>query len=180
MKKQTPPNLPKRNHTVVVPNFFGEGKNLEAWQLGWQPENRMETKSSVSKKIFNTYVQIGHFNMIFYYVEVIFMVSMQKTVPCRFSDSKKRKIDTLSIKSRTKTPTTMKMEKSSIWYLATRVSGIPLELMASLLKKYCRTPTSSTSVDGNQNQTNDSDTCSEVPLSLVYSKSLLYFILLAK
>ena len=49
MKKQTPPNLPKRNHTVVVHNFFGEGKNLEAWQLGWQPENRMETKSSVSK-----------------------------------------------------------------------------------------------------------------------------------
>ena len=69
MKKQTPPNRPKRNHMVVVPNFFGEGKNLEAWQLGWQPENRMETKSSVSKKIFNTYVQIGHFNMIFYYVE---------------------------------------------------------------------------------------------------------------
>ncbi|MCM1141885.1 MAG: hypothetical protein NC453_25220, partial [Muribaculum sp.] len=69
MKKQTPPNLPKRNHTVVVHNFFGEGKNLEAWQLGWQPENRMETKSSVSKKIFNTYVQVGHFNMIFYYVE---------------------------------------------------------------------------------------------------------------
>jgi hypothetical protein len=60
---------PRRNHTVVVPDFFGEGKNLEAWQLGWQPENRRETKSSVSKKIFDTYIEIGHFNMIFYYVE---------------------------------------------------------------------------------------------------------------
>lgn len=68
MKKFNPLNLPKRNHTVVVPNFFGEGKNLEAWQLGWQPENRMETKSSVSKKIFQTYVEIGHFNLIIYYV----------------------------------------------------------------------------------------------------------------
>jgi hypothetical protein len=61
--------IPRRNHTVVVPNFFGEGKNLEAWQLGWQPENRRETKSSVSKKIFDTYIEIGHFNMIFYYLE---------------------------------------------------------------------------------------------------------------
>ncbi len=69
MKHIDPPILPKRNHAVVVPNFFGEGKNLEAWQLGWQPENRMETKFSVSKKIFQTYVEIGHFNMIFYYVE---------------------------------------------------------------------------------------------------------------
>lgn len=48
-------NLPKRNHDVVVNNFFGEGKNLEMWQLGWQPENRRETKSSVSKKIFQSY-----------------------------------------------------------------------------------------------------------------------------
>jgi hypothetical protein len=52
----------------VVPNFFGEGKNLEAWQLGWQLENQRETKSSVSKKIFDTYIEIGHFNMIFYYL----------------------------------------------------------------------------------------------------------------
>lgn len=68
MKKVKPPNLPKRDHSVVVANFFGEGKNLETWQLGWQPDNRMETKSSVSKNIFKTYVEIGHFNMIFYYV----------------------------------------------------------------------------------------------------------------
>ena len=38
MKKATPLNFPKRNHKVVVPNFFGAGENLEAWQLGWQPD----------------------------------------------------------------------------------------------------------------------------------------------
>ncbi len=69
MKKASELNFPKRDYSVIVPNFFGEGENLEAWQLGWQPENRSETKSSVSKKIFNTYVEVCHFNMIFYYVE---------------------------------------------------------------------------------------------------------------
>ncbi len=58
-----------RNHDIVVPNFFGEGKNLETWQLGWQPENRSETKNSVSKRIFDTYIEVCHFNLIFYYVE---------------------------------------------------------------------------------------------------------------
>ncbi len=59
---------PKRNHEVVVVDFFGEGKNLEAWQLGWQPENRMETKSSVSKKIFHYFVEDMARNMIFFYL----------------------------------------------------------------------------------------------------------------
>lgn len=68
MNKQLSSNQPKRNHEVVVPNYFGKGKNLEAWQLGWQPENRRETQSSVSKKIFQTYIEEGHFNMIFYYL----------------------------------------------------------------------------------------------------------------
>lgn len=54
-----PKNFPRRNHDVVVTNFFGEGKNLEVWQLGWQPENRRETKSSISKKIFQSYVEEG-------------------------------------------------------------------------------------------------------------------------
>lgn len=62
-------NSSDQNHEVVVPDFFGAGQNLEIWQLGWQPENRRETRSSVSKKIFNTYVQEGHFNMIFYYAK---------------------------------------------------------------------------------------------------------------
>lgn len=33
--KRAATNEPKRNHAVVVPDFFGEGKNLEAWQLRW-------------------------------------------------------------------------------------------------------------------------------------------------
>lgn len=57
------------NHSVVVPNFFGSNRPLETWQLGWQPENRRETKSSVSMKIFNTYVAECHFNVIIYYVK---------------------------------------------------------------------------------------------------------------
>ncbi len=61
-------NPPGRDHNIAVNNFFGEGKNLEMWQLGWQPENRRETKSSVSKKIFQSYIEEGGFNMIFYYV----------------------------------------------------------------------------------------------------------------
>lgn len=44
---------PKRNHEVVVVDFFGEGKNLEAWQLGWQQDEKVEAKSSVSKKILD-------------------------------------------------------------------------------------------------------------------------------
>lgn len=62
-------NQPPRDHSVVVPDFFGPNRPLEAWQLGWQPENRRETKTSVSKKIFNTYVAECHFNVIFYYVK---------------------------------------------------------------------------------------------------------------
>lgn len=62
-------NQPKRNHSVVIPDFFGDDKNLEAWQLGWQPEHRRETKTSVSEKIFNTYVEECHFNIIFYYIK---------------------------------------------------------------------------------------------------------------
>lgn len=62
-------NSTLRNKQVIVRDFFGPNENLEAWQLGWQPENRREAKSSVSKKIFNTYVQEGHYNIIFYYVK---------------------------------------------------------------------------------------------------------------
>lgn len=61
-------NIQKRDNNVVVPDFFNQGRNLEIWQLGWQPENRREAKTSVSKKIFNFYVEECHFNIIFYYV----------------------------------------------------------------------------------------------------------------
>lgn len=62
-------DLRPRNHEVVILDFFGPGKNLELWQLGWQPENRREAKSSVSQKIFDFYVEECHFNIIFYYVK---------------------------------------------------------------------------------------------------------------
>lgn len=58
----------KRNHTIVKPDFFGSGKHLEAWQLGWDIENRIEAKSSVSKKIFEYYVNELGMNIIFYYL----------------------------------------------------------------------------------------------------------------
>lgn len=59
---------PKRNHDVIASDFFGQGKNLEAWQLGWQQDEKVETKSSVSKKIFNHFVEDMARNMIFYYL----------------------------------------------------------------------------------------------------------------
>lgn len=59
---------PKRDHTVVVKDFFEEGKNLEAWQLGWQADNKMETKSSVSRKIFETYIDDLGMNIVFFYL----------------------------------------------------------------------------------------------------------------
>jgi len=60
---------PKKDHTVVISNFFGDGENLEAHQLGWQLEDKQEAKSSVSKKIFNCYIEDMGMNMIFYYVD---------------------------------------------------------------------------------------------------------------
>ena len=34
MKKASELNFPKQDHSVIVPNFFWNGENLEAWQLG--------------------------------------------------------------------------------------------------------------------------------------------------
>ncbi len=61
-------NEQKRNHEVVAVDFFGEGENLEAWQLGWQQDEKVEAKSSVSKKIFHHFVEDMARNMIFYYL----------------------------------------------------------------------------------------------------------------
>lgn len=60
--------LQKKDHTVVRYNFFGKGMHLEAWQLGWDLYCKVESKSSVSKKIFDYYIQNGGMNMIFYYL----------------------------------------------------------------------------------------------------------------
>lgn len=59
---------PKQDHRVIAKDFFEKGKNLEAWQLGWQVDHKMETKSSVSRKIFETYVDELGMNMVFYYL----------------------------------------------------------------------------------------------------------------
>lgn len=61
-------NEQKRNHEVVVVDFFGKDKNLEAWQLGWQQDEKVEAKSSVSKKIFHYFVENMARNMIFFYL----------------------------------------------------------------------------------------------------------------
>lgn len=58
----------KRDHTVVVPNFFSEGEGLEISHLGWDLASKVEAKTSVSKKIFNYFVKEGGMNLIFYYV----------------------------------------------------------------------------------------------------------------
>lgn len=37
---------------IAIENFYGEGKHVYADQLGWQPEERKEARTSVSKEIF--------------------------------------------------------------------------------------------------------------------------------
>lgn len=58
----------KNDSKIIVPNFFGKDKPLLANQLGWNPMQRRETKSSVSRKIFETYVEEWGRNFVFYYV----------------------------------------------------------------------------------------------------------------
>lgn len=60
---------PPRDRTVLIPDFFGKGEPLMAYQLGWDIGNRIEAKSSVSKKIFEYYVEDLGRNLIFYYLE---------------------------------------------------------------------------------------------------------------
>ncbi len=54
---------------IAIVNFYGEGKHIYEDQLGWQPEERKEARSSVSKEIFDfEVVQVG-LNMSFYYLD---------------------------------------------------------------------------------------------------------------
>lgn len=69
MKNSGLSNLPKRDHTVIIPNFFGDGQNLEAYQLGWDFDSKIEAKSSVSRKIFEYFVEKMGRNLIFFYVK---------------------------------------------------------------------------------------------------------------
>jgi hypothetical protein len=53
---------------VLIPDFFGDGDPLYANQLGWDEVEKREAKSSVSKKIFNFYIEELGRNMVFYYL----------------------------------------------------------------------------------------------------------------
>lgn len=53
---------------ILIPDFFGLGKPLLANQLGWSAMQKRETKSSVSRKIFESYVEDWGRNMVFYYL----------------------------------------------------------------------------------------------------------------
>ncbi len=58
----------KKDHQIVVKDFFGPNENLERWQLGWSVSDRIEAKTSVSRKIFEYYVQDCGFNIVFFYL----------------------------------------------------------------------------------------------------------------
>lgn len=54
---------------IAIENFYGDGEHVYVDQLGWQPEERKEARSSVSKEIFEyEIVRIG-LNMSFYYID---------------------------------------------------------------------------------------------------------------
>ena len=53
---------------VLIPNFFGLGQPLLSNQLGWNSMQRRETKTSVSRKIFEKYVEDWGRNMVLYYL----------------------------------------------------------------------------------------------------------------
>lgn len=69
MKKTEFLSPQKRDHTVVIKDFFGKEQNLEAYQLGWDLDTKVEAKSSVSRKIFEYFVEELQRNLIFYYVK---------------------------------------------------------------------------------------------------------------
>lgn len=69
MKKTEFLSPQKRDHSVVVTDFFGEDQNLEAYQLGWDFNTKVVAKSSVSREIFDYFVEELQRNLIFYYVK---------------------------------------------------------------------------------------------------------------
>lgn len=54
---------------ILVHNFFGEGQSLLSNQLGWTVEQKRNAKSSVSRKVFDYFVEDLQRNLIFYYVK---------------------------------------------------------------------------------------------------------------
>lgn len=54
---------------IAIENYYGEGRHIYVDQLGWQSEERMEARSSVSREIFEyEIVQVG-LNLSFYYID---------------------------------------------------------------------------------------------------------------
>ena len=54
---------------IAIENFYGDGEHVYVDQLGWQPDERKEARSSVSQEIFEyEIVRIG-LNMSFYYID---------------------------------------------------------------------------------------------------------------
>lgn len=54
---------------IAIENFYGEGEHVYVDQLGWQPEERKEARSSVSKEIFEYEIVRVGLNMSFYYLD---------------------------------------------------------------------------------------------------------------
>lgn len=58
-----------KNQRVIIPNFFGAEEPLLSSQIGWSEQEKREAKSSVSKKIFNYFIEDCGRNMMFYYIK---------------------------------------------------------------------------------------------------------------
>lgn len=54
---------------IAIKNFYGEGEHVYVDQLGWQPEERKEARTSVSKEIFEYEIVRVGLNMSFYYLD---------------------------------------------------------------------------------------------------------------
>ena len=57
------------NRTIVLANFYGDGKHLYQDELGWWPSVKEEAHSQISRDIFEyEIVHIG-LNLAFYYID---------------------------------------------------------------------------------------------------------------
>ena len=57
------------NRTIVLANFYGDGKHLYEDELGWWPSVKEEAHSMISRDIFEyEIVHIG-LNLAFYYID---------------------------------------------------------------------------------------------------------------
>lgn len=54
---------------VIIENYFGSGEHLFEDQLGWSKREKMESRSFVSKEIFDFEIVKVGLNMAFYYVD---------------------------------------------------------------------------------------------------------------